>query len=115
MLDSDAVLGNATLTFGAMDMRANVSLSIVNDDVLELEEQFGLALIISSRNKLIGVEKGTLFSATGKILNDDGKCMPSYSRIVIADKGKWYTNGHSTTSMNFQYMCLENHSKLHIR
>jgi len=30
-------------------------------------------LIISNRSKMIGVEKGLLISATGKILNDDGK------------------------------------------
>ena len=73
MLDSDVVLENKTLTFGAMDVQANVSLSIVNDDILELEEQFSLALIISNQSKMIGVEEGTLISATGKILNDDGK------------------------------------------
>ena len=73
MLGSDAVLESKSLAFGPMDMQTKISLSIVNDDILELEEQFSLALIISNQSKMIGVEEGTLISATGKILNDDGK------------------------------------------
>ena len=70
-------IGNTTVTFGAMDMQANITLSIINDDILELEEQFGLDLIISNISKEIGVEEGTVVSATGKILNDDSKCCNS--------------------------------------
>ena len=77
LLGSDVVLENKTVTFGAMDMEANIILNINNDNILELEEQFGLTLIVSNRSKMIGVEEGALIFATGKIRNDDGTCLDS--------------------------------------
>jgi len=75
LLGSDVVLENKTVTFGAMDMQANMILNINNDNILELEEQFGLTLIVSNRSKMLGVEEGVLTSATGRIRNDDGMCL----------------------------------------
>ena len=75
LLGSDVVLENKTVTFGAMDMQANMILNINNDNILELEEQFGLTLIVSNRSKMLGVEEGALTFATGSIRNDDGMCL----------------------------------------
>ena len=66
-------IGNTTVIFGAMDLQANMTLNVINDNILELEEQFSLLLIISNKSKAIGVKEGVQITTTGKILNDDSK------------------------------------------
>jgi len=53
-------------------MQANTTLSIINDEILELEEHFSLSLIIPNDSLAIGVQEGPLVFATGRIFNDDG-------------------------------------------
>jgi len=76
-------IGNTTVMFGAMDVQADITLSIINDNILELEEHFVLDLIISNASKMIGVGEGTVISATGKILNDDSKCLLFLSKRLL--------------------------------
>jgi len=54
-------------------MLANTTLRIINDEMLELEECFNLALIIPNVSLALGVQEGVLTFAIGKILNDDSK------------------------------------------
>jgi len=61
-----------TVTFGPDDFQRNFSISIINDDSLELVEEFTLELIIPFSSKNIGVRNDISF-VTGRILSDDSK------------------------------------------
>jgi len=60
------------MTFGPDDVQGNFSISIINDDSLELVEEFTLKLIIPFSSESIGVKNNVSF-ATGRILSDDSK------------------------------------------
>ena len=72
-LESDFDPGNATVTFGPMDMFSNFTIKINDDSILETTEQFNLSLVIPDVTKDRGVEEGAPYSAIARILNDDSK------------------------------------------
>ena len=55
-------------------MIQNVSIPIINDDVVEAIENFSLSIQIIPRFSAIGVIQGTPATAIGFIIDDDGMC-----------------------------------------
>ena len=69
-MDYDSTPINATFTAGTT--RAMVNVSVINDDIVELQETFDLSFTIPS--SLQGqVISGTIATATGIIADDDSK------------------------------------------
>ena len=60
------------MTFEPDDVQENFSIRIIDDDSLELVEDFYLELVIPFASKAIGVQN-TNSIATGRILSDDSK------------------------------------------
>jgi len=60
------------VTFGPEDVQGNFSISIINDNSLELDEVFTLEMIVPFSSESIGVQNNVSF-ATGRILSDDSK------------------------------------------
>ena len=73
LVEFDFIAGNATVTFGPTDTKANTTIIINDDSRLEATEQFNLTLLIPNATKSVGVEKGAPVFSTGVILNDDSK------------------------------------------
>ena len=53
-------------------MIQNVSIPIINDNIVEMMENFSLSFQILQRFSSIGVRQGTPATATGFIIDDDG-------------------------------------------
>lgn len=67
-LDFDST--RRTVTFGPSDVHILFNVSIINDAVLELEENFTLSIQLSRAQVRIGVELGDP-SETVVVINDD--------------------------------------------
>ena len=62
----------------------NVSIPIINDDIVEPIENFNLSIEIQPQFLNIGVMQGTPAVAIGFITDDDGTCT-SYVPIYVQD------------------------------
>ena len=63
-----------SVSFPARATKANFSISIIDDDILELDENFFLTLELRQPAQGIGFMRGQPFQATVTIINDESEC-----------------------------------------
>ena len=64
--------------FPAGNTNANITIPIVDDNVLETNENFSLTLVIPQPAQDLGVMRGNSYMATVIITNDERKCISSF-------------------------------------